>query len=250
MRPQEIDSDLPEDAWIAPKDIKNWTQNIMTELSDFVNDYEITLLSRSRWHSQLITALGPKLINQLDSIPVRQHIDHLRVWVRALERNIPVSDFSAPCFWVMSNTLQKHSATSVEDVPENEWNEMSDKIERYLLWNIRMRSWRETPPPETFSEDLRNWAQITLKNNDRCIELKAHNKQTLRQALKPYETFYKYFAYDYDDELEYLIFSFIFVSRFRYEDLSVDGFSDGWVCKGFESTEDCVSELPRQSSRY
>lgn len=251
LRPKEIDADLPESAWNAPKDIKKWTQNIMTELSEFVHDHEITLLSRSRWHSQLITALGPNLINPLDSIPLRQHIDHLRVWVRELERNITVSDFSAPCFFVMSNTLQKHNATSVEDIPKKEWNEMSDKIERYLLWNKRMRSgWREISPPETFSEDLRKWAQIILKNNDRCISLKAHNKKTLRQALKPYETFYKYFAYDYDDELGYLIFSFIFVSRFRYGNLFVDGFSDGWGCQGFEFTEDCVSELPRQRSRY
>ena len=79
LRPKEIDSDLPESAWIAPKDIKNWTQNIMTELSELVNDYEITLLNRSRWHSLLSTALGPKLINPLNSIPIRQHIDHLRV---------------------------------------------------------------------------------------------------------------------------------------------------------------------------
>ena len=251
LRPEEVRADLPESAWVAPQNTKEWSQNIMTELSSFVRDCDITLLSRSRWHKRLITALGPELINPLESIPLRQHIDCLRVLVREIEKKIPVADFSAPCFWVMSNTLQKHDADSVDDVPTKEWKKMSDKIERYLLWNQRMRrGWKEIQPPETFPDDLRNWAQITLQNNDRCIELKPYDKKTLKKALKPYETFYKYFAYDYDEELEYLIISFVFVSRFRYGNLFVNGCSDGWQCQGFESTERFLSALPRQRSRF
>ena len=250
IRPKDIHAALPDSAWVAPENTKVWTENIMTELSDFVNDYDITLLSRSRWHKRLITALGPELINPLDSIPLRQHIDWLSALVREIEGKIPVADFSAPCFWVMSRTLQKHNATCVEDVPTKDWKEMSDRIDRYLQWNMRMRMRSNISPPETRTEDLRNWAQTTLNNKDRCISLKPYDKKSLRKALKPYDTFYKYFAYDYDEEVGYLHIAFIFVSQFRYDNLFVNGCSDGWACQGFEDTESFIARLPRPRGRF
>lgn len=228
---------------------REWSDQVASTLKQEIGgDYQqhqFTLLCRTRQAAALLQPLGiqPKDFHSDSFSPVTG--DMLKQRVRAIEQGMPVPKMNAASYRALSGIVVSTGAKTPDEIPPAALHEATKQLHHYTSWQKYIgNGWKAVALPDSLDGEARDLLGWILKSGDRAILLRPNTEyHELRKELDRYAAYYKYAAIDKDEEGGYAHVEYIFVSKYRYADYHASGYSDGWECTGFETTDELIRHI-------